>query len=333
MIVIIGGSSFVGLYTAKEFIQRNYKVVVTGREGKFREYYTSLGVEYIDLDLTNKDDFGKLPTQDVECVILLAALLPANSLVNLDEDENAWDYFLINTGGTINVLEYCRVNNIKRMISTTTYADVFNSWEKDYLITENEPRGFMFKGDHASYVISKNAATDIIEYYNQQHGMSNAVFRLPPVYGVGPHGSLYINGTYVKSGLQIFIERAMVGEDILVYGDKTVSRDIVYVKDVANAFVMAIESEYTYGIYNISSGKGVTLDEQARVIASVFAPNNKASKIVYCPDIPNNSHSFILDITKANRDFNYAPYFSDFEMIMKDYKYEMERAEFSELFK
>ena len=36
--------------------------------------------------------------------------------VNLDEDENAADYFLINTIGTINLLEYCRKNGIKRII-------------------------------------------------------------------------------------------------------------------------------------------------------------------------------------------------------------------------
>lgn len=67
----------------------------------------------------------------MEGVILLAGLLPANAQVNLDEDENAADYFKINTIGTINVLEYCRRNGIKRVISTSSYADVRNSWTAD----------------------------------------------------------------------------------------------------------------------------------------------------------------------------------------------------------
>ena len=104
-------------------------------------------------------------------------------------DENADEYFAVNTIGTINVLEYCRKNKIQRVISNCSYADVCGAWGKR-TITEEEPRDFIYSGDHAVYVFSKNAANDVMEYYNQQHGMKNAWFRFPPVYGVGPHLSL-----------------------------------------------------------------------------------------------------------------------------------------------
>ena len=195
MVIIIGASSFIGVHTVDEFVKQGCEVLVTGRNDKFREHYESMGVKYENLDLNNPEDFEKLPKSDVKGVILLAGLLPANAQVNLDEDENAAEYFKINTIGTINVLEYCRSNGIKRVISTSSYADVRDSWTAEKALTEEEPRGFSYKGDHAVYVISKNAACDVLEYYNQQHGMSNAVFRFPPVYGVGPHGSLFINGT------------------------------------------------------------------------------------------------------------------------------------------
>lgn len=134
-------------------------------------------------------------------------IIPANAEVTLEDDENAADYFRINTIGTINVLEYCRKNGIQRVISNCSYADVRGAWGKK-TITEDEPRDFIYKGDHAVYVFSKNAANDILEYYNQQHGMKNAWFRFPPVYGVGPHDSLFINGVLKKSGLKIFIDNA-----------------------------------------------------------------------------------------------------------------------------
>ena len=51
--------------------------------------------------------------------------------------------------------------------------------------------------------------------------------------------SMIVNGKKVKSGLQTFIDRAKDGTDIEVYGDKEVARDVVYVKDVADAFVKA----------------------------------------------------------------------------------------------
>lgn len=333
MYIIIGASSFIGVYTVDEFLKQGQKVIVTGRENKFREHYEKLGVSYINLDLTNKEDFEKLPKEGVEGVILLAGLLPANAKVNLDQDENADDYFMINTIGTINVLEYCRKNGIKRVISTSSYADVRNSWSKDRALTEEEPRGFVYSGDHAVYVISKNAACDVMEYYNQQHGMKNACFRFPPVYGVGPHGSLFVNGTYVKSGLQIFIDRASKGEDIIIFGDKNLSRDVVYVKDVAHAFYLAMKSEKTYGLYNMTSGKGVTLQEQAEVIADVFATcMEKKSKIVYRPEIGNNTPSYLFSMEKAKKDFGFIPQYSDFRVMMRDYKEDLDNRKYQDLF-
>lgn len=334
MIIVIGASSFIGVHTVEELLKQHCKVVVTGRNNKFKEHYESLGVQYINLDLTNKEDYKDLPTEGVEGVILLAGLLPANAPVNLDETENAADYFAINTIGTINVLEYCRVNGIKRVISTASYADVYNSWNKDRPLTEEEPRGFKYVDDHAVYVMSKNAASDVMEYYNQQHGMSNAVFRLPPVYGVGPHGSLYINGTYVKSGLQIFMDKASVGEDITIYGDKELSRDVVYVKDVARAFYLAMKSEKTSGLYNMTSGKSVTLQRQVEIISKIFSPApDRVSKIKYKPEVKNNTPSYIFSMEKAKNDFEFIPQYSDFEVMMTDYKKDLDENKFKDLFK
>lgn len=332
MYILIGASSFIGVYTVDEFLKQGCEIVVTGRNNKFKEHYDALNVRYINLDLTNKADFEKLPKEGVEGVILLGGLLPANAEVNLDIEENAADYFLINTIGTINVLEYCRKNGIKRVISNCSYADVRGAWGKRE-ITEEEPRDFIYTGDHAVYVFSKNAANDTMEYYNQQHGMKNAWFRFPPVYGVGPHDSLYINGVLKKSGLKIFIDNASVGNDICIFGNPNLSRDVVYVKDVAHAYYLAMKSEKTYGLYNMTSGRGVTLQEQAEVIAELWAPSpDKKSKITYRPEVVNNTPSYLFSMDKAKRDFGFEPAYSDFKVMMADYKKDLDANRYQELF-
>ena len=332
MYIIFGASSFIGVYTVDEFLEQGEKVIVTGRNNKFKEHYDEIGVQYINLDLANKEDFEQLPKEGVEGVILLAGLLPANVQVNMDEDENADDYFRINTIGTINVLEYCRKNGINRVISNCSYADVRRAWGKK-TITEDEPRDFIFTGDHAVYVFSKNAANDTMEYYNQQHGMKNAWFRFPPVYGVGPHDSLYINGTLKKSGLKIFIDNASEGKDICIYGDPNLSRDVVYVKDVAHAYYLAMKSDKTSGLYNMASGRGVTLQEQAEVIAELWASSpEKKSKITYKPEIVNNTPSYLFSMEKAKRDFGFVPAYSDFKVMMTDYKKDLDANKYQELF-
>ena len=233
MVIVMGASGFIGMYTVERLIQDGKKVLATGRNGKMKKQLEALGAAYVSLDITNPEDFKQLPTEGVESVILLAGLLPANVKVDITQDENAADYFKVNVVGTINVLEYCRVNGIRKVISCSSYSDVSGAWRKGYAIKESEPRSFKFTGDHAVYVISKNAANDVMEYYNQQHGMQCAWFRFPPVYGVGPHSSIYVNGKLYKSGIQTFIENAQQGKDIELWGDPHITRDIVYVKDVA----------------------------------------------------------------------------------------------------
>lgn len=330
MIIVIGATGFIGMYTVEQLLSEGKKVIATGRNVKLGSVLQKMGADFLELDITNKADFDKLPTEDVEGVILLAGLLPANARVDLTKDENAADYFEVNVIGTINVLEYCRKNNIKKVISSCSYSDVHGAWKKGVALKETEPRNFVFTGDHSVYVISKNAANDVMEYYNQQHGMQCASFRFPPVYGVGPHAAIYVNGKYYKSGVQTFIENAEKGDDIEIWGDPHITRDIIYVKDVAVAYSMALKSDKTYGLYNMTSGTELDLEDQVKAIIEVFGKEKK-SRIVYRPDKPNNTPSFLFDMTKAKEDFGFVPRYTSYLEIMKDYKAELESGRWNEL--
>ncbi|MCM1220384.1 MAG: NAD(P)-dependent oxidoreductase [Lachnospiraceae bacterium] len=330
MILIIGATGFVGMYTTEHFIKEGKTVIATGRNKKLGAVLEKMGAGFIELDITKKEDFQKLPAQNIEGVILLAGMLPANEKADLSTDENAAAYFEVNVIGTINVLEYCRKNHIKKVISCCSYSDVSGAWKKGVPIKESEPRNFKYTGDHAVYVISKNAANDVMEYYNQQHRMQCASFRLPPVYGVGPHSAIYVNGKYYKSGIQTFIENAQDGADIEIWGDPHITRDIIYVKDLAAAFSLALKSDKTSGLYNMTSGTELDLEEQVQSIIQVFGKEKK-SKIVYRPDKPNNTPSFLFDMSKAKEDFGFEPKYTSYMDIMEDYKKELESGRWSEL--
>lgn len=323
MVIVIGGTGFIGMYTVEALLKAGKKVLATGRNMRLGEVLQNMGAEFLELDITSEDDFDKLPKKDVEGVILLAGLLPANAKADLQENENAADYFEVNVIGAIHVLEYCRRNGIKKVIGNCSYSDVSGAWGKGYPITEDEPRNFSYTGDHAVYVISKNACNDVMEYYNQQHGMQCAWFRFPPVYGVGPHGTIFVNGKPYKSGIATFIDNTMEGKDIELWGNPHIKRDIIYVKDVAEAYVMALESDKTYGLYNMTSGTELDLEEQAKAVIDVFG-DNKKSRIVYRPDLENHTPSYIYSMEKAKRDFGFVPKYTNYYDMMKDYKKEQE---------
>lgn len=323
MVIIIGATGFIGMYTTEAFLKAGKKVIATGRNRTLGKKLVEMGAEYIQLDITVEGDFEKLPCNDVEGVILLAGLLPANAKADLEETENAGDYFKVNVNGAINVLEYCRKNGIRKVIGNCSYSDVSGAWGKQYAITEEEPRSFKFTGDHAVYVISKNACNDVMEYYNQQHSMQCAWFRFPPVYGVGPHGTIYVNGKSYKSGIATFIDNAIAGEKIELWGDPHIKRDIIYVKDVADAYVLALKSDKTYGLYNMTSGTQLDLEDQAKAVIEVFG-GERRSEIVYRPEKANNTPSFLYSMEKAWNDFGFTPQYTNYYDMMVDYKKELE---------
>lgn len=318
MFVIIGASGFIGTYLVEELVKQGFEVLATGRNLEAKHYYENKNIKFVELDLTQESDFNKLPEHGVEGVVLLAALLPANDL-----DFSVKKYIDINIQGTVNVLEYCIKTNIPKLISTTSYADVQKNWRKGIPLDEETPRNFYFSGDHAAYVISKSAAADFIHLYTKEYGLKGSVFRLPPVYGVGPHSVIYVDGKVYKSGLQVFIEKAIRGEEIEIFGDATVTRDVVYIKDVVQAFIKALKSDKTVGLYNISSGIELSLEEQVNTIVDVFSSENCMSKIKYNSNKKNNSASYLFDITKARQDFGYIPQFIPFRKMMIDYKKEL----------
>ena len=106
---------------------------------------------------------------------------------------------------------------------------------------------------------------------------------------------------------------------------------MVYVKDVAKAFYQALKSEQTYGLYNITSGRKLTLKKQAEIMAKVFK-TEKESAVVLMPEKPNSSKSFWFSINKAHRDFGYEPAYADFTLMMEDYKKDLEANKYQELF-
>ncbi len=89
MIIVMGATGFVGMYTVERLLKAGKEVLATGRNGKLGALLEKAGARFVTLDITNTSDFDKLPTEGVEGVILLAGLLPANAKVNLDVDENA----------------------------------------------------------------------------------------------------------------------------------------------------------------------------------------------------------------------------------------------------
>lgn len=328
--LVIGGSSFIGVYTVRELLERGAEVVATGRNPRFAAHYERLGVPYVRVDMTEPASFSTLGGWGFDGAVSLAARMPAN--VEKDpEEEDVAEYVETNVVGTANILEWCRQNGVRRLVDIVSRFDC-RLYGPDDVITEETPRRFSWTDDHAAYVLSNIEKEEMLEYYNRRHGMRNVSLRIPSIYGAGPHGSFAKDGVVRKSGLQVFMDRAREGETITVFGDPSTEKDVLYVKDMAIAIADALESEDGQGLYNVAYDRNFTIMDLALATAKAFAGPKGESEVVSDPGTPNNGGFPRMDNSKIKRELGFEPKYADPYALMRDYRDELEGDDYAELF-
>lgn len=325
-IVIFGATGNIGAYFT-DYCKKNidastYEVIAVGR--KKTDFFDSMGVEYINVDICNDEDFAKLPTDDVYAVVNLAGMLPAYS-----SDNDIFRYVDVNIKGALRILEYARKNNADRVIYTQTWAEQAGYWGKETVLSPSMPRKLLYTGDHAFYSITKCMITDTMEHYKQEYGVKNFVFRLPNVYLYNPLKKYYVDGVERYIGYRYMIDRAAEGLDIEMWGNPDAFKDILYIKDLCAMMYGALFAEVDGGTYNAGTGIKTTLRQQIEGMIEVFSPEGKKSRIIEKPDKPSFT-SFVMDIENAKKELGYEPKFT-YIKYLEDYKQEQELKRFDKL--
>lgn len=325
-IIIIGATGETGMYIVDYFCNiknSDFEVVAVGKRNT--TFFDKYCIPYYSVDIRNQKDFDKLPKEDIYAVIYIAAMMPGRM-----DGYQPMQYLETNVCGTLNVLEYCRNVHADRILFSQTIRDLGNKIGKE-IIRADDSRDFSYKGDHAVYVISKNAAVDLIEHYYHEYGLKRFIFRLPTIYMYTPNKYYYVNGEKKVMGFRYMIEQAIEGNDIEVWGDPYKAHDIVYVKDLANLFYLACSNCTTDGgMYNVGTGQPVTLIDQVNGMIKVFCAEDHISNIKLCPE-KKNARQYDIDITKTSNELNYKPSYSYLEYL-EDFKKEMKLNRFKDLF-
>lgn len=312
MILVIGATGYIGRYLCPYLVNKGYDVLALGRSEKAKAFLEDHGVKFKYFDLSDKKAFDTLKDYDnVEAIINLSACLA-------EHETPVERFFEVNTLGVYRTLEFARQKGIKKVVVTTSHK-VYNDIPKEVI---SEDDGISFRGDHSPYIISKIAAENFIEYYNKDFGMNAVALRLTGVHGYGEIlGHLNADGSYKKSTFELFFEKALKGEDISVWGDMSIKRDHIYIKDVLSAIEAAVKSDKAKGIYNIATGVGYSQYDEAKALAEVFA-QGKVSSVTLEPNKPGLTRGYIYNIDKAKRDLDWEPEYADLKVMLEDYKKE-----------
>lgn len=240
---IIGGSGFIGSHLVDRLLGIGYDVVVLDIARPHRE-----DVPYLPVDVASFSQTAAALDSSYDAVYMLAAMVDVS-----DVYRNPVGCGEVNIMGTANVLEVARRNNIGRVILASSVW-VYN------LVCENEVNestALLIAGIDRVYTASKMASELYCHCYRKIYGQKFTVLR----YGI-TYGPRTRDGNVVAT----FIRRALRGEPLIIYGDGSRYRNLIYVGDLVEGNVAALKDVAENNTYTLNGIRPVSVREVAETI-------------------------------------------------------------------
>jgi UDP-glucose 4-epimerase len=276
-ILITGGAGFIGSHLTDRLLERGDRVLVVDNFSTARHDSLPSHENLTLLEDTIADEavvqraFAELEPQ----VVVHAAASY--------KDPEAWaEDSRTNAVGTANVVRAAQAAGVSRFVYFQT-ALCYGLHPQEQPITLSHP----LDPKDSSYAISKTAG----EWYVRLSGLDWISFRLANVYG--PRN--------LSGPLPTFFQRLSTGKPVFVVDTR---RDFVFVDDLADVALKAIDGAGESGVYHVSSGSDVSIKE-------LFDATVKALGIELDQDVevrprnPDDAPSILLDPSKTERDFTW----------------------------
>lgn len=281
--LVIGGTGFIGTSIVQVLKEHDQYVSV---------YDVNKSLNGNDNYVGNiKDDinFDNIVSQYDNVIYLITTVSPKRSMDFPNEPYTNDVPLLIKT------LDACLKSGIKRIVFASSGGTIYGDSNgiKSVETDINSPINH--------YAVCKLTCEKILEMYNKLYGMENVALRISNPYGEGQNP---------KSGVGVittFAEQIKNGNQINLFGDGSVTRDFVYVKDVAEAFYLATNWDFIKEIapiFNIGSGTGLSLKQIVEIVSEVLEVE---PKINYLPEREFDVKYNVLDISKAQKYIDYKP--------------------------
>ncbi|MGE1175779.1 NAD-dependent epimerase/dehydratase family protein [Pseudomonas sp. BW7P1] len=287
-ILIFGGGGFIGSAIADRLLADGHslRIFERPRVEAYRKFETTESVEWVTGDLMSKHDVTEAIDGMDAVLHLVSTTLPKTS-----NDDPIYDV-QSNLVATLQMLEAMVTKGVSRIVFISSGGTVYGA--PNYLpVDEKHPTD-----PQVSYGITKLAIEKYLLMYQHLHGIKATVLRV-----TNPYGERQRVET-AQGAVGVFLSRALKNESIQVWGDGSVTRDYIYVSDVAEAFALALKYEGPHSVFNISSGKGVSINELIERIETVLGGAiDKLYLSGRSYDVPIN----VLDNTLAAQELNWTP--------------------------
>ena len=299
---VTGGAGFIGSHLVEVLLEAGNEVLVvdnfeTGRTSNINLAYNKINIVEVDISDPSSQDSLVDAFKGCDGVLHLAAL--ADIVPSIERPQR---YFEVNVDGTFNVVMAAKAAGVRKLVyaaSSSCYGLI-----DEIPTTETAPVDPQYL-----YALTKLLGEQIVLGLGKTYGLRTVSLRLFNVYGKRARTA----GTY-GAVLGVFMGQYFNNLPLTIVGDGEQLRDFVHVKDVANAFKKAVESDVDGVILNIGGGSPWSVNDLANLISEerVFIPKR--------PGEPDVTHA---DISLAKAVLDWSPQIGFAESI-KDLKRDSE---------
>jgi len=283
--LVTGGAGFIGSHLVDRLIGDGHHVAIVDDLSTGSRENVNPKATFYEVDVRSKDLDAVFDTEKPDHVDHHAAQMDVRRSVRepmFDAD--------VNVLGSINLIENCLRHDVKKMVYISTGGAVYG--EPDYLpVDEGHPIRPL-----CQYGISKHTVEHYLYFYGHTYGMRYTVLRYPNVYGPrqNPFGEAGVNA--------IFIGKMLRGEVPTIFGDGEQLRDYVYVSDIVEANIAALERGDGQ-VYNIGSGIGTSVNQIYEKLQQIIG---FAAPPVYSEARTGEIQRTYLESSKAARELGWS---------------------------
>jgi len=302
-VIVTGGAGFIGSHLSVRLAEGDYIVTIldnlsTGKLNNIEGLLYKENVDFVEGTITDLPFLKKL-FRGTSCIFHLAAIpsVPRSVEKPLLSHE-------VNTTGTLNVLMAAKDNGVNRVIyssSSSVYGDTPTLPKHEDMVPD--PR--------SPYAAAKLAGEHYCEVFRKVYGLSTVCLRYFNVFGPDQDPD-----SQYAAVIPRFIKSCFNGSAPIIYGDGEQTRDFTFVEDVVSANILA-EKNKANGVYNISRGDNITINQLARYI--IEFTGGSTEPVYQEPRAGDVKHS-LADISKA-KNFGYKPEYDLKVGLMKTVKW------------
>jgi UDP-glucose 4-epimerase len=282
-VLVTGGAGFLGRHLLFHLLGMGFSVRCFDR---IKPLWLTSDIEFIEGDFTAAHILAPA-VEDIDAIIhLVSTTLPKTS-----NDDPQFDA-ISNLAGTIGLLDLAVKYRAKRLIFISSGGTVYGN-----------PSVIPIPESHStnplcSYGIIKLSIEKYLRMYHALYGLESCSLRLSNLYG--EHQRVDTN----QGAIAVFCHKALSGQSIDIWGDGTVVRDFLYVKDSIDAITKAMLSDYSGAEINIGAGQSTSLNQ---IIADIEAVLGRKVPCRYLPARPFDIPEVCLDISEAKLRLGWEP--------------------------